>query len=155
MTAQAKRQRPTWIKMIKYRSKKEQSEFNSVEFCPVLFKKTHAVAEYLEREHGIDLLITSIGRADGSSHDKRNAIQPRFRAWDGRVRDPRTMKRAIPVKVVKALKVFHDKKLKKHGRFDSLFEHNVFDKKKNRWRGPHIHSQTPKNLIVIIDNGAM
>ncbi len=132
--------------MIKYRSQKERREVNSPNFCPVLFRKVHLYADVLEREYGIDFLITSTGRADMSSHDKRNCIQPRIRALDGRVRDPRTMKRVSPVKVSKAMKVYHDTRLRKYGRFDSCIEHNV-------GRGPHIHMQTPKKFSIISQIG--
>lgn len=135
--------------MIKYRTKKEEREFNSPYFCPVLFRKIYVIAGVAERSCGVDFVITSTARKDGSSHDPRKS-DGRIRAVDIRVRNPHTCKRTITIKQVRELKGYHDTRFRKYGRFDSLFEHNVWDKKKKRWRGPHIHSQTPSNLKIFL-----
>jgi hypothetical protein len=129
--------------MIKYRSKKEEREFNSPDFCPVLFRKIHVMAGVAERAFGIDIFITSVRRKDNSSHDPKNSNDGRIRAVDIRVQNPHTLKRTITKKQLRELKEYHDVRLKKYGPYDSFFEHDV-------GRGPHIHSQTPKNLIITL-----
>lgn len=124
--------------MIKYKSYIQERQFNSTTMCPYIFWKIHQIAMCAEY-HGIDLVITSVYRKDSKAHGQ-------WRAVDIRVRSPQTGRRVIPIKVVAKLRRFHNRELKRFGRFDSFFEHNV-------GRGDHIHCQRPSGKISLTIGG--
>lgn len=118
--------------MIKYKSYIQEQAFNSEEMCSWVFWKVHVLALQAEK-YGIDLLITSVYRKDSKAHGQWRAVDIRVR-WAG--------KRVIPRWVVARLRRYHNKRLKRFGRFDSFFEHNV-------GRGDHIHCQRPSGEISL------
>lgn len=87
--------------------------------------------------HDIDLVITSVYRKDSKAHGQWRAVDIRVR-WAG--------KRVIPIKVVAKLRRFHNRELKRFGRYDSFFEHNV-------GRGDHIHCQRGSGIISLTIGG--
>lgn len=126
--------------MIRFKTKTQERQFNSRDMCPYLYWKVNYMARRAEDKYGIDLVITSVYRHDESSHGHTpyRAVDIRV-AWKG--------ERVIPVKIVKLLKAYHDKKIRRFGTYDSFFEHEVKDRK-GRSRGTHIHSQRPKKITL-------
>ncbi len=121
--------------MIKYKSYRQERQFNSTRMCAWVFWKIHHLAWEAEIYYGIDFTITSVYRKDSKPHSQ-------WRAVDIRVRSPQTGKRTIPMKVVANLRRSHNRFLQRFGRFDSFFEHNV-------GRGDHIHCQRPSGEISL------
>lgn len=124
--------------MIKYKSKIQRRQFNSVNMCPWVFQKIHFMARAAEIL-GADLLITSVYRKDSKAHGE-------WRAVDIRVRSPYTGKRIMSKRAVARLRKFHNETIRRFGRYDSFFEHNV-------GRGDHIHCQRPSGKISLTIGG--
>lgn len=127
-------------KMIRFKSKVQEYQFNCRDMCPYVFWKIHHLADRAERLYGLDLVITSVYRKDKSSHSDHP-----FRAVDIRVRWKG--KRVLPMEIVRKLKAYHDSKMRKYGAYDSFFEHEVRDSR-GRSRGAHVHCQRPKRITL-------
>lgn len=125
--------------MIRFKTKTQEYQFNCRDMCPYVFWKVHHLAG-LPLMKAYEFVITSVYRKDGSSHDNHP-----FRAVDIRVKWKG--KRVLPVEIVKMLKDYHDKKMRKYGTYDSFFEHEIKDRK-GRSRGVHIHCQRPKKITL-------
>ena len=125
--------------MIIFKTTEMKAQFYSKEMCPYVFWKVHHLARIAEETYGVDFFITSVWRKDSIPHFE-------YRAVDIRVRDPYTGKRVISEGTVQKLKAYHDKNLRKHGGYDSFFEHETLDAHGNP-RGPHIHTQRPRGLL--------
>lgn len=114
---------------------KMKRQFLSLDMCPYMFWKAMHMDAYCQKEFGRELTITSVYRKDGSSHSHKP-----YRAIDLRVRHPVSGERTLTSGQVAQAKSYHDKNVKRFGRFDSFFEHDV--------RGPHIHTQRPSGVKI-------